>query len=192
MTKSRVEAFTDGVIAILITILVLDLHAPEDVTWIALRQLGEPFFAYVVSFIAIAIYWNNHHHLYQTVKKIDGTVLWVNTALLFWLSILPFATAWVGEHLTAMLPELIYAFVSFMCGLTYNLLDRCLVRVNGANSRVAIVSKHDRKRWLSLAIYAVGCLLTFVWPPAGLGASLMVSVLWFIPNQRVEQEFRVK
>ncbi|MFC6170021.1 TMEM175 family protein [Loigolactobacillus jiayinensis] len=190
MTKSRVEAFTDGVIAILITILVLDLHAPTATSWAALGELGEPFFAYVVSFIAIAIYWNNHHHLYQTVKKINGAVLWANTALLFWLSLLPFATAWVGEHLTAFLPELVYAVISLMCGLTYNLLNRCLVSVNGPQSSVAVISRHDRKRWLSLLIYLIGCILTLLWPLAGLGASLVVSVLWFIPNQRVEQEFK--
>lgn len=190
MSKSRVEAFTDGVIAILITILVLDLRPPEGVSWSALHQLIEPFLAYVVSFVAIAIYWNNHHHLYQTVKRIDGIVLWANTALLFWLSLLPFATAWVGENLTAMLPELSYAIVSFMCGLTYNLLDCCLIHSNGQNSRVAVISQHDHKRWLSLLIYFIGCLLTLVWPPAGLVASIVVSILWFIPNRRVEQEFR--
>lgn len=187
MNKNRLEAFTDGVMAILITILVLDLKAPHGVHWSDLRQLTEPFMAYLVSFIAIATYWNNHHHLLQATQRITGKVLWANAHLLFWLSLMPLVTSWVGQHIDARLPELCYVIVMGMCGLSYAIFNRVLIQTNGRHSKIAQATQHDWKVPVSLIIYLGSALLTASWPLIGLVGSLMGLLVWLIPNQLIEQ-----
>ena len=187
MSKGRLEAFSDGVIAILITIMVLELHAPEGVDAAALSELMPIFLSYVLSFVFLGIYWNNHHHLLQLAKHVNGGVLWANLHLLFWLSLIPFATAWMGENSFAQLPIALYGLVLWMSGLAYYILAQRLISLHGNDSLLATALGRKIKEITSLVSYAVAILLSFFSPALSLAIYVFVACLWLIPDQRIEK-----
>jgi uncharacterized membrane protein len=187
MPKGRLEAFTDGVIAILITILVLELRAPHGATMEALRPLAATVLSYIMSFVYIAIYWNNHHHLMQAVRHVDGRVLWANVHLLFWLSLVPFATAWMGDNHFAALPVAAYGGVLFMAAVAFTILLRSLLARHGPKSTLARAVGADRKGWASLAIYALAIPLAFVNRWIAIAMYVTVAVVWLVPDTRIER-----
>lgn len=190
MSKGRLEAFSDGVIAILITIMVLELHVPEGTDWAALRDLAPIFWSYVLSFIFLGIYWNNHHHLWQVAKKVDGPILWANLHLLFWLSLVPFTTAWMGENDFAQLPVALYGAVLWMAGLAYYILVRMMVSLHGNDSLIATALGNKIKERISLGAYALAIFLSFVNTSFSLALYALVAFLWLIPDQRIEKRLR--
>ncbi|MFC0167429.1 TMEM175 family protein [Pseudoduganella danionis] len=183
MGKGRLEAFSDGVIAIIITIMVLELKVPHGTSWAALEPLWPVFFSYVLSFIYVGIYWNNHHHLIHTVSHVTGAALWANLHLLFWLSLLPFVTGWVGENHYAGLPLACYGCVLFMCSIAYFVLASCLAADNEALKRAL---GKDRKGKLSTLLYAIGIVASLGAPWAGFAIYVAVAMIWFIPDRRFE------
>ena len=187
MTKGRLEAFSDGVIAIIITIMVLELHVPEGTEWAALLPLAPKFLSYLLSFVFVGIYWNNHHHLMHIVQRVNGRVLWANMHLLFWLSLVPFATGWLGENELASLPVAAYGFVLLMAGFAYFLLTRALLAHHGNDSLLASAIGTDYKGYASLVFYATAIVLSFVNPWIALAEYLIVAVMWFIPDPRIEK-----
>jgi uncharacterized membrane protein len=187
MSKSRLEAFSDGVIAIIITIMVLELKVPHEPTFAALSELAPVFFSYVLSFIYIGIYWNNHHHLWQMGKQVNGQILWANLHLLFWLSLIPFATAWSGETSFAELPMAVYGFVLWMAGFAYYILVRQMISHHGNESVLAAAIGKDSKGIISLVGYTVAIILAFFNPLISLGLYGAVALHWFIPDRRIEK-----
>jgi uncharacterized membrane protein len=187
MGKNRLEAFSDGVLAILITIMVLELKVPHGDTFAALTGLLPTFVSYALSFIYLAIYWNNHHHLLHAVKKVNGPILWANTHLLFWLSLVPFATAWMGENHFAARPVALYGGVLFMAGLAYYLLSQCLIHFHGEGSVLGAAVGSDFKGKVSIAIYAAAILLSFLNRWIGFGLYWVVAVIWLVPDRRIER-----
>ena len=187
MTKGRLEAFSDGVIAILITIMVLELKVPHGADFGALRPLVPTLLSYLLSFVFIAIYWNNHHHLMQAVRHVNGAVLWANMHLLFWLSLIPFVTAWMGENHFAHVPVAAYGAVLLFCGVAYFVLVRTLIALHGRESAVAVAIGSDVKGLVSLAAYAIAIPLAFV--SSGLAWALYaaVEILWLVPDRRFER-----
>ncbi len=187
MSKGRLEAFSDGVLAIIITIMVLELKVPHAADLAALQPLVPVLLSYVLSFVYIAIYWNNHHHLLQAAKQVDGRSLWANMHLLFWLSLIPFATAWMGENQFAAWPVALYGAVLFCAGLAYYLLAQALIARHGPDSVLARAIGRDYKGWLSLVLYAVALPLAFVnsWLTGALYAA--VAVMWLVPDTRIER-----
>jgi uncharacterized membrane protein len=187
MTKGRLEAFSDGVLAIIITIMVLELKVPHGADLAALQPLIPVFLSYVLSFVYVAIYWNNHHHLLQAVKQVNGPILWANTHLLFWLSLFPFATAWMGENHFATLPVAMYGVVLLAAALAYTVLVRVLLKHHEKDSALARAIGSDVKGNISLALYVVGIGLSFVawW----LGALIYAGVacVWLVPDTRIER-----
>ena len=190
MGKDRLAAFSDGVIAIIITIMVLELKIPHGAGWPALAEAAPHFVVYVLSFIYLAIYWNNHHHLLHTVTRVDGLILWANSNLLFWLSLVPISTAWLGEHLLAPVPTATYGAVLLMPAITYNLLQRAIVHRQGRGSVLARALGRDLKGKLSPFIYlaAVGCAFIVPWVSIALYAA--VAILWLVPDRRIEYALR--
>lgn len=186
MSKGRLEAFSDGVIAIIITIMVLELKAPEETTLAALRPLLPVFVSYVLSFIYIGIYWNNHHHLLQAARQVNGAVLWANLHLLFWLSLVAFTTAWMGEHDFATWPVVLYGVNLWLAALAYYLLVRALLALHGPDSLLGKAIGSDTKGIVSLVIYTVAILLAFVYPLVTLGLYAVVAIIWLIPDRRIE------
>ncbi len=187
MGKSRIEAFSDGVIAIIITIMVLELKVPHGTDWDALIPLWPVFLSYILSFTYVGIYWNNHHHMFQAVKQINGTVLWANLHLLFWLSLMPFATAFMGENHFAPLPIALYAFDLLMCAVAYTILVTRLIGHHGRDSDFARALGSDRKGKISLACYIAAIPLAFVNQWLSLGLIAVVAAIWFIPDRRFER-----
>jgi uncharacterized membrane protein len=187
MGKGRLEAFSDGVIAILITIMVLELRPPLGADLAALLPLTPVFLSYVLSFVFLGIYWNNHHHLFQAVKQVNGRVLWANLHLLFWLSMVPFVTAWLGENNFAAWPVALYGVVLFMAGFAYFLLVRSLLAVHGKDSTLALAVGNDFKGKLSIVIYAIAIPLALVIPLFSCALYVLVAVIWFIPDRRIER-----
>src|SRR5687767_11441844 len=175
MTKTRLEAFSDGVIAIIITIMVLELRAPEHADLHALVALKAEFLAYVLSFVFLGIYWNNHHHMLHATSQITGGVLWANLHLLFWLSLVPFVTAWMGHTPFAPIPIAFYGFVLLMDAVAYTILQNRLIAAHGRQSKLARAVGNDRKGLLSLAIYVVAIPLAFVWPSGSYGLFVCVA-----------------
>ena len=190
MTTTRMEAFSDGVIAILITIMVLELHAPEAVTWQALRPVVPIFLAYVLSFVFLGIYWANHHHMLQLAERVNGGILWANLHLLFWLSLIPFATAWMGEHHQASTPTALYGIVLLFSGAAYTILQRALIREQGPQSRLALAIGRDAKGLISVAIYVIAILSAFYHPAISQLLYLAVVLMWLVPDRRIEKELR--
>jgi uncharacterized membrane protein len=190
MGKGRVEAFSDGVIAIIITIMVLELRPPEEPTLEALRPLIPVFAAYALSFVYLGIYWNNHHHLLHTVKSVSGGILWANLHLLFWLSLVPFATAWIGEAHVGPIPVAVYGGVLIMAALAYTILSTLLVRHEGPDSTLAQATGGDLKGKISLALYALGIGLSFVEPRLGIALYIVVALIWLIPDRRIERYYQ--
>ena len=187
MTKGRLEAFSDGVLAIIITIMVLELHAPTGHTWSGLRPLLPVFGSYVLSFLYLAIYWNNHHHLLQAARHVDGRVLWANLHLLFWLSLFPFCTAWMGDSHFATVPVAAYGVVLLLAACAYYLLVRALITRHGRESALAAAIGDDRKGRASVAVYAVAIPASVITPWLSCALYLAVSLLWLVPDQRIER-----
>lgn len=186
MEKNRVEAFSDGVIAIIITIMVLELKVPHSTDLESLRHLLPIFLSYVVSFIYVGIFWNNHHHMFQITKKVTGGILWANLHLLFWLSLMPFATSWVGENELTALPSAIYGFVLLMAAIAYFILERSIIAQQGANSILARAVGNDWKGKLSPVAYLTAMGLAFVNPWFANGIYILVALMWLIPDRRIE------
>jgi uncharacterized membrane protein len=187
MTKGRLEAFSDGVLAIIITIMVLELKVPHEADLAALRPLIPVFLSYVLSFIYIGIYWNNHHHMLQAVRQVNGAVLWANMYLLFWLSLIPFVTAWSGENFFAAMPVALYGVVLLMSAIAYYILSRVLVSHHGKESTLAIALGRDFKGKISVVIYAVAVLLSFVNSWLASMLYVAVAIMWLIPDRRFEK-----
>ena len=187
MHKGRLEAFSDGVIAIIITIMVLELKAPHEADWAALRPLLPVFLSYVLSFAYVGIYWNNHHHLLQVVKHVDGRVLWANLHLLFWLSLIPFITGWMGENNFATIPVALYGVVLLLCAISYTFLTWALIACHEKNSTLALAVGSDRKGKISLGSYVIAIALAFVNPWIACAIFVVVAIIWFIPDQRIEK-----
>jgi uncharacterized membrane protein len=187
MGKDRLAAFSDGVIAILITIMVLELRVPHGADWEALAGVAPSLLTYVMSFIYLAIYWNNHHHLLHTVTRVDGLILWANSHLLFWLSLVPAATAWMGENLAAPVPTAVYGAVLLMPAIAYYLLERAIVHQDGAHSVLAEALGRDVKGKLSLILYATAIAVAFVYPWASIAIYVLVALMWLVPDRRIER-----
>ncbi|MBE9178816.1 DUF1211 domain-containing protein [Oculatella sp. LEGE 06141] len=187
MVKGRLEAFSDGVIAIIITIMVLELRAPHEAALAALRPLIPVFLSYVLSFIYLGIYWNNHHHLLQAARHVNGSVLWANLHLLFWLSLIPFVTAWMGENRFAALPVALYGTVLLCNAIAYFILARRLIACHGKDSALAIALGRDFKGKVSVVIYAVAILLSFANSWLACLLYTLVAVMWLIPDRRIER-----
>jgi uncharacterized membrane protein len=187
MSKGRLEAFSDGVIAIVITIMVLELKAPHGSDWATLRHLLPHFVSYVLSFIYVGIYWNNHHHLLHAIRHVSGPVLWANLHLLFWLSLVPVATAWMGENAFAPLPVAVYGGVLLFSGVAYFVLTRVLIRLHGHDSTLAAAVGNDMKGLLSVALYAAAIALAFVSRWLACAIYVVVAVMWLVPDRRIEK-----
>ena len=186
MGKSRLEAFSDGVIAIIITIMVLELKMPEGADFNALKSVSPVLFTYVLSFAYIGIYWNNHHHLIHAAHKVNGAILWANTHLLFWLSLIPFVTGWMGENHFATIPVIAYGFILLMCGLAYYILVRTLIGLLGKDSIISRLIGNDFKGKISLVIYALALPLAYVSPWISCLLYIIVAMIWIIPDRRIE------
>jgi uncharacterized membrane protein len=190
MGKDRLAAFSDGVIAIIITIMVLELKVPHGADWAALRGVGPNFVAYVLSFVYLAIYWNNHHHLLHTVTRVDGLILWANSHLLFWLSLVPAATGWMGENFLAPLPTAVYGVSLLMPAIAYYLLQRTIVRQQGEHSVLASALGRDVKGKISPLLYAAAVALAFVNAWLSIAIYALVAVMWLVPDRRIEKALR--
>ncbi|HEX7077906.1 MAG TPA: TMEM175 family protein [Candidatus Eisenbacteria bacterium] len=190
MTKSRLEAFSDGVLAIIITIMVLELKVPHGTDLASLRPLLPVFLAYLVSFVFLAIYWNNHHHLFQVVKHVNGNVLWANMHLLFWLSTVPFVTGWVGQNHAASIPMALYGAVLLLAACAYFILTRALLPLHERESPLAQALGRDFKGKISIVIYAAAIPLAFVRPWAAGALYVAVAIIWLVPDRRMERVLR--
>ena len=188
MSKGRLEAFTDGVVAILITIMVLELHTPEGEGWDALRPLAPVLLTYALSFIILGIYWNNHHHMLHASQRINGRILWANLHLLFWLSLVPWLTRWMGESQLAPMPTALYGVVLLLAAIAYTILQTVILWEHGPDSTLAAAVGNDAKGRLSLVLYAVAVPLAFVnqWISAALYVA--VALMWLIPDRRIEKK----
>jgi uncharacterized membrane protein len=187
MGKGRLEAFSDGVIAILITIMVLGLPHPEGVTLLALQPLLPKLLTYAFSFVFLGIYWNNHHHLLQPVQRINGTVLWANLHLLFWLSLIPWVTGWAGDHGLVSLPVSVYGAVMLLSAAAYYILVRSLLASHANDSRLAAAIGSDLKGKVSLLLYALAIAGSFLHPLVGWALYVTVAVIWLVPDMRIER-----
>jgi uncharacterized membrane protein len=188
VSTARLEAFSDGVIAILITIMVLELKTPHGTSWDALRPLVPVFLTYVLSFVFLGIYWNNHHHMLQAADHVDGAVLWANLHLLFWLSLVPFVTAWMGENHFASVPTAGYGVVMLMAGVSYTILQQMLLR-GRRNPRLAEAVGSDSKGKLSMFLYAVAIVMAFVNQWIADAIYVTVALMWLVPDRRIETRF---
>ncbi len=186
MGKTRLEAFSDGVLAIIITIMVLELKVPHGAELENLFELAPVFLSYVLSFIYIGIYWNNHHHLLHTVKHVSGSILWSNLHLLFWLSLVPFTTGWMGENHFAQWPVFLFAFNLFMAAVAYTLLVVRIKAAQGNESLLATAIGADWKGKVSIATYIASMTLTFFSPKIAIALTAIVALIWFIPDRRIE------
>jgi uncharacterized membrane protein len=187
MSKGRLEAFSDGVLAIIITIMVLQLPTPAGAGPAALKPLVPVFCAYLLSFVYVGIYWNNHHHLLQAAQHVSGTILWANLNLLFWLSLIPFATAWAGAHPLAPWPLALYGADMFCAAIAYTILTRALIGLHGRESLLANAIGSDQKGSLSLFIYLIALVCAFTYPWAAIACYVIVPIMWFLPDRRIEK-----
>jgi uncharacterized membrane protein len=185
MGKDRVAAFSDGVIAVIITIMVLELRPPHGADWPALKTLAPGLLIYVLSFVYVAIYWNNHHHLLHTIQRVDGWILWANAHLLFWLSLVPAATAWLGENLAAPLPTAVYGGSLLLPAVAWYLLQKAIVHEQGTHSVLAQAIGRDFKVKLSAVLYIAGILLAFFSPWISIVLYALVAVMWLVPDRRI-------
>ena len=192
MGRGRLEAFSDGVVAILITIMVLDLKVPQGADLAALRPLLPGLLSYVLSFVYIGIYWNNHHHLLHTVEQVTGAILWANLHLLFWLSLIPFATGWMGENHFAPFPTALYGAVLLMASLAYLGLQKVVVAAQGAGSVLASALGHDVKGTLSPLLYAAAIPLAFARREVAQGLYVLVALIWLVPDRRIVRALRTR
>jgi uncharacterized membrane protein len=189
MHKGRLEAFSDGVIAVLITIMVLELKVPHGTDPDTLRPLVPIFLTYVLSFVFLGIYWNNHHHMLQATERINGAILWANLHLLFWLSLVPFVTGWMGENHFASLPTAVYGAVLLMAGIAYTILQAAIIRHQGPHSKLAAAVGRGGKAKLSTVLYAAAIPLAFVNELIADGIYVFVALMWLVPDRRIERTF---
>ena len=187
MGKTRLEAFSDGVIAIIITIMVLELKVPHDATWAGLAPLLPVFLSYVLSFVNVGIYWNNHHHLLHTVQQVSGGILWANLHLLFWLSLMPFVTGWMGENHFEALPTALYGVDLLMCGVAYYILQLMIMRAQGKDSALKRALGRDFKGKVAPLLYLLAIALAFSWPLAAGAIYVAVALMWLVPDRRIER-----
>lgn len=187
MGKGRIEAFSDGVLAIIITIMVLELKVPHVADWAALGKLVPVFLSYILSFVYVAIYWNNHHHLMHTCKSINSKILWANMHLLFWLSLIPFATGWMGENHFAKLPTALYGVALLMPAIAYFLLQKAIVSTHGEDGVLAKALGSDIKGKISPALYLAAIALAFVTPSISHAIYVLVALMWLVPDRRIER-----
>lgn len=192
MNKNRLEAFSDGVLAIIITIMVLEFKVPTDTTFEAVIRLSHKFLSYILSFIYVAIYWNNHHHMMHTVKSVNGKILWANLHLLFWLSLIPFATAWIGEHHFASFPMMLYGMILLMNGVAFNILQHTIIKSHGKNSDLATAIGKDYKGKFSVVLYIIAVVFTKFYVPISGAIYILVALLWLVPDKRIERIFNEK
>lgn len=195
MERGRLEAFTDGVIAVVITVMVLELRVPAQATWAALLEDGTVFLSYILSFVYVGIYWNNHHHLFQLARRIDGAVMWANLFFLFCLSLFPFSTAWLDKAQPgpAVVPTVFYGITLLLAALSWGLLSRRLIAANGgADSELRQALGADRKTKISLAIQSAAIGLAFRLPAASCALYAVVAAMWFVPDRRIEQRLSVR
>jgi uncharacterized membrane protein len=188
MNKSRLEAFSDGVLAIIITIMILEIKVPENNTLESLKPLIPVILSYVLSFAYVGIYWNNHHHMFQVVKKVNGSVLWGNLFLLFWLSLIPFGTSWIGSQHFAAVPMSVYGFILLMCAISYTLLQNQIIKLEGKDSILYKAVEKDKKGKISLACYISAVPLSFVSPWISGFLYFTVALMWIIPDRRIEKQ----
>ncbi|MBD1366486.1 DUF1211 domain-containing protein [Mucilaginibacter sp. ZT4R22] len=188
MGKGRLEAFSDGVIAIIITIMVLELKVPHHADIEGLKPLLPVFVSYALSFIYVGIYWNNHHHMLHATKSINGAIMWANLHLLFWLSLIPFVTGWMGENHFAKWPVICYGIVLIMNSIAYTILVKLLIRHHGEHSMLANAFGNDMKGKISMAIYAVAIAASFIQSWLGFALYIVVACIWFIPDRRIENK----
>ena len=187
MHKLRVEMFSDGVIAVIITILVLELHAPDGADWHSLQPLLPDFLGYVLTFVYLGIYWSNHHHMLQAADHVNGAVLWANLHLLFWLSLTPFVTRWMGDHPFATVPVVVYGVDLLLAAIAYTILERTLIKAQGESSTLKMAVGNDTKGWASIACYVAGLIVAlagFAW--LGLILYAVVALMWLVPDRRIE------
>ena len=187
MGTTRLEAFSDGVIAIIITIMVLELHVPHETSIDALKPLIPVISSYILSFVYVGIYWNNHHHMLHVTNRVDGAVLWANLHLLFWLSLFPFTTAWMGENHFAAVPTAVYGVVLLMAGMAYFVLSRAIIRCEGPDSMLARAFGHDWKGKISMVIYLAAIGLSFVSQWLAQALFVTVAIIWLVPDRRIER-----
>lgn len=187
MKTGRLEAFSDGVLAIIITIMVLGMSAPEGYTFEALKPILPGFLTYILSFIYVGIYWNNHHHLFQAVNKVNGKILWANLNLLLWLSLFPFATDWMGKNHFEDNPAAIYGAVLFLAAVAFKILVVCVIKSEGKDSNIGKVYSTDKRMNLSLFIYFTGVVVSFFFPIVSLVIYLGVAIMWIVPDRRIEK-----
>ena len=187
MKTGRIEAFSDGVLAIIITIMVLELKAPEEVSLKALLPELPFFLSYVLSFIYVGIYWNNHHHLFQVTERVNGKILWANLYLLFWLSLIPFTTSWIGEHRLADAPVALYGINLIMASIAYNILQYVIIKAHGNDFVLNKVLGTFTKEKQSLAIYIIGLILSHIIPWVAMCCFVIVAIIWMIPDKRIEK-----
>jgi uncharacterized membrane protein len=186
VNKGRLEAFSDGVMAIIITIMVLELRPPEEGSFAALLPLLPKVLSYILSFVFVGIYWNNHHHLWQVVEKVSGRVLWANLHLLFWLSLIPFATGWMGESEFAVIPVALYGTILWMCGLAYYIMARALRTTHSKDSLLVSALSNDTKERWSLYLYTAAVPLAFINPAISMLIFVIVAIMWLSPDPRIE------
>jgi uncharacterized membrane protein len=190
MKKTRLEAFSDGVVAILITIMVLELRVPHGDDWTALRPLTPVFLTYLLSFIFLGIYWSNHHHMLQLTSRINGTILWATLHLLFWLSLIPFATGWMGENHFAQLPTAIYGCVLLLSAIAYTILQQTIINEQGPGSRLKAAVGNDVKGKFSGVLYVIAIPLAFVHRGFAEAIYVLVALIWLVPDRRIEQHIQ--
>jgi uncharacterized membrane protein len=190
VTKGRLEAFSDGVIAVLITIMVLELKVPHGTDLATLRPLVPPFLTYVLSFVMLGIYWNNHHHMLHATDRITGAIMWANLHLLFWLSLVPFSTGWMGENHFAALPTAVFGFVLMMAGIAYTIMTTVIIRDQGPQSKLAAAVGNEFKGKLSATLYAIAIPLAFVHELIADAIYVFVALIWLVPDSRIERKVR--
>lgn len=188
MNKGRLEAFSDGVLAIIITIMVLELHEPEGVTFSALKPLVPKILSYILSFIFVGIYWNNHHHMFQVIKKVNGAVLWANLFLLFCLSLIPFTTAWMGESHLHNHPVVLYGINLFLCAVAFTIIEKVAIKFEGQDSVLGKAVGSHKKELLSVLLYAAGIASSFFLPLIGVCCYFLVALIWLVPDKRIEKK----
>jgi uncharacterized membrane protein len=188
MDTRRLEAFSDGVLAIIITIMVLELKVPHEASLAALAALWPVFLSYVLSFVYVGIYWNNHHHMLHVTRRVTGSILWANLHLLFWLSLLPFSTGWMGENAFARWPTVIYGANLLACAIAYTILERRIIAAEDADGPLARAVGRDLKGKLSPLFYIAGILAAWLWHPlAGMAPFVAVALIWLVPDRRIER-----
>lgn len=190
MNKGRLEAFSDGVIAIIITIMVLEMKVPEGTNFESLKPILPVFLSYVLSFVYVGIYWNNHHHLLQAVNQVNGKILWSNLNLLFWLSLFPFVSGWMGENHFSANPIALYGIILFMAAFAFKILVHFVIKNEGKDSKLGKVYSNDKKMILSNLLYLIGIFIAFFYPIISLLVYLCVALMWIIPDTRIEKTLK--